>query len=120
MQQLGVQISTKELYQKLLKYFNPENFMEPYDFEAVQKANDYYASVEEYRNDIGELERLREEVIRNVTLRGYYWKVKELKRKKREKEAAEEEEENRIALIWIGSVICFVVIMIIVLANINV
>lgn len=85
MQQLGVQISTKELYQKLLKYCNPENFMEPYDFEAVQKANEYYALVEEYRNDISELERLDEEVMWDVALRGFYQKKEDVERKKRER-----------------------------------
>ena len=91
MQQLGIQISTKELYQKLLKHCNPENFMDPYDFEAVQKANEYYALVEEYRNDISELERLEGEVMWDVALRGFYQKKEDVERKKRERIRKEQE-----------------------------
>lgn len=103
MQQLGVQISTKELYQKLLKHCNPENFMNPYDFEAVQSANEYYALVEEYRNDVGELERLNVEVMRDVALRGFYQKKEDLEREKRERLIKEQDEANRVdsIIIWI-------------------
>ena len=108
-QQLGVQISTKKLYQKLLKYCNPENFMNPYDFEAVQKANEYYALVEEYRNDVGKLERLEGEIMRDVALRNYY----HLEREKRERlrKAQEENEKDDGRKIIIGVVIILFVFM---------
>lgn len=117
MQQLGVQISTKELYQKLLKHCNPENFMNPYDFEAVQSANEYYALVEEYRNDIGELERLNGEVMRDVALKSYYQK-NGLRRKRSEDVEPESEEIDDIWVVILFFV-AFLIIMFIVAAYNN-
>ena len=111
MQELGVQISTKKLYQELLEYCNPENFMEPYDFEAVQKANDYYSWVEVYKNNIGELEKLGIEIMQDIVLRNYYQKEEETKERQRKKEEAE---DNRNALIGIGIVTIMVMIIVII------
>ena len=33
---LGIVVSTKALYEKLLDYCNPEQFMEPYNFDAIK------------------------------------------------------------------------------------
>ena len=116
MQQLGIQISTKELYQKLLKYCNPENFMDPYDFEAVQKANEYYALVEEYRNDVGELERLNKVVMRDDALRSFYRKEEE---EKKERIDAEKRYDAIINTILIGALFVFIIIIISLLSTKN-
>ena len=72
-QRLGIVVSTKALYEKLLGYCNPEQFMDPYDFEAVKAANHYYPLIEQCRNDIFKLEDLAVEILyRNDTLKNFH------------------------------------------------
>lgn len=73
-QKLGITISTRRLYEKLLKYCYPNSFMDSYDFDTIQIANYYYSLVEEYRNDICELERLEEAIYKNDLLKNHQLK----------------------------------------------
>lgn len=68
---LGIVVSTKALYEKLLAYCNPEQFLEPYNFDAIKTANYYYPLIKQHRNDILTLENLAVEIYRNEKLKSY-------------------------------------------------
>lgn len=68
--ELGISISDS-LYRKLINYCDPKRFMNPYDFEAVQVANEFCSLIEKNRDDIVELENLRSDVLRNEVLMSY-------------------------------------------------
>ena len=46
--------------------------MNPYNYEAIEEANKYYALIYQYRNDIHELEILKRKVSNNNILTLYY------------------------------------------------
>ena len=96
--ELGISISNS-LYRKLINYCDPKRFMEPYDFEAVQVANEFYALIEKNKDDIVELEGLRHEILQNEVLKSYC---------KKENEKKENEEMMKeLAIFFIGVIILF-------------
>lgn len=108
-ERLGITISTKRLYEKLINYCNPAKFMDPYDFNAVQIANHYYPLIEEYRNDIWKLEKLNDEIFQNELLQTYYKKIdkrkREMDRKAQQKRDWEEDERFLILMLLLGGVL---------------
>lgn len=78
--ELGISISDS-LYRKLINYCDPKRFMSPYDFEAVQVANELYSLIEESKDDIVELEKLQHRLLRNEVLKAYI--TKNINRSKR-------------------------------------
>lgn len=68
---LKIYFSTAKLYQKLKDYCNPISYMNPYDREAVKRANNYYALIEEKKDSIEELEILERNIYRDVCLIKY-------------------------------------------------
>lgn len=68
---LNISFSTAKLYQKLKDYCNPISYMNPYDREAVKRANNYYALIEEKKDSIEELEILERNICRDVCLIKY-------------------------------------------------
>ena len=75
--------------------------MEPYDFEAVQVANEFYALVEKNKDDIVELEGLRHEILQNEVLKSY---------RKKESEKKENEETMRdLTILFIVVAILFLI-----------
>jgi hypothetical protein len=60
--ELGIQFSSKELYEKLLDFTNPQKFMEDYDADKVSVANDLYQRVKDNANNITELEAIQDEI----------------------------------------------------------
>lgn len=97
--ELGIFISDS-LYQKLINYCDPKRFMEPYDFKAVQVANEFYALIEKKKDDIVELEGLRHEISQNEVLKSY-----------RSKE--DQEKEDQESMIYSAVVIVLVILAII-------
>ena len=98
--ELGISISNS-LYRKLINYCDPKRFMEPYDFEAVQVANEFYALVEKNKDDIVELEGLRHEILQNEVLKSY---------RKEESEKKENEETMRdLTILFIVVAILFLI-----------
>lgn len=94
-QKLGIVFSTKRLYESLLNYCNPQKFMKPYDFNTIHIANHYYSLVEEFKNDIHELEKLNDEIRQNTLLKTFY------KEQKKQKERQEQQDTTIIITIII-------------------
>ena len=72
-EKLGIQISTKNLYNSLIKYFDPKKHISrtPYNSKLVSTAVEYYKKIQNGKNDIFELERIEQEAsdfIAEVTL----------------------------------------------------
>ena len=57
--ELGIKFSSRDLFEKLSRVFNPSNFMdENYDAVKLCEANKIYSQIQEYKDDIIELERI--------------------------------------------------------------
>lgn len=61
--ELGIHISTKKLYDKLVKYFDPKIYISStnYDKDRVSQAGYYYDKVLKAKNDILKLEDIEKE-----------------------------------------------------------
>lgn len=68
---LNISFSTAKLYRELKDYCNPSSYMNPYDAEALKRANNYYALIEEEKNSIEDLEILKREVYQDEYLNKY-------------------------------------------------
>lgn len=84
---LGVKFNGGKLYEKLMKYFNPREYLRPYNAEYLEIANKYYLHIEENKDDYVALETIanEQEVIDFI---------EKLDRKQREREAFIERENN--------------------------
>lgn len=62
-QGLGIHLSTQKLYEYLMQYCDPQLYTsrEPYDAELVSQANTLYAQIHEHKDDIFELEKIKEQ-----------------------------------------------------------
>ena len=60
--ELGIKIDASFLFEELSSVCNPENFMDPYDAEKVNTANELYHRVLENKDDILALEDIMKEV----------------------------------------------------------
>ena len=62
-EKLGIQISTKKLYNTLIKYFEPKKHISrtPYNSRLVATAVEYYKKIQNVKNDIFNLESIEQE-----------------------------------------------------------
>ena len=62
-EKLGIQISTKKLYNTLIKYFEPKKHISrtPYNSRLVATAVEYYKKIQNVKNDIFKLESIEQE-----------------------------------------------------------
>lgn len=104
-QKLGVVLSTRKQYLELLEYCNPKNFMNPYNYEAIQEANNYYALINQYRNDIHELEILKRKIANNNILTLYY--------NQKNSNVETDSDTKMLFLLAIGGIMIYIVIMLI-------
>lgn len=105
--ELGISISNS-LYRKLINYCDPKRFMEPYDFEAVQVANEFYALVEKSKDDIVELEELQHKILRNEVIKSY--REKEHDNVKKNVEVPSNDDNNIYAWAFLGVVIIHILL----------
>ena len=105
--ELGISISNS-LYRKLINYCDPKRFMEPYDFEAVQVANEFYALVEKSKDDIVELEELQHKILRNEAIKSY--REKEHDNVKKNVEVPSNDDNNIYAWAFLGVVIIHILL----------
>lgn len=101
-QKLGITISTKMLYEKLLNDCNPKKFMDPYDFDTIQIANHFYSQTKEFRNDFRQLEKLEDEIQNNEALKKYY---------NRRIKITEKEHLTEILILYIISIIIVLILI---------
>ena len=105
--ELGISISNS-LYRKLINYCDPKRFMEPYDFEAVQVANEFYSLVEKSKDDIVELEELQHKILRNEVIKSY--REKEHDNVKKKVEVPSNDDNNIYAWAFLGVVIIHILL----------
>lgn len=105
--ELGISISDS-LYRKLINYCDPKRFMEPYDFEAVQVANEFYSLVEKSKDDIVELEELQHKILRNEVIKSY--REKEHDNVKKNVEVPSNDDNNIYAWAFLGVVIIHILL----------
>lgn len=77
--ELGIQFSSKELYEKLLDMTNPQKFMDNYDAEKVSVANDFYQRVKDNANNVKELEAIQDEIEKKLSSYQIHRKKKMMK-----------------------------------------
>lgn len=70
--ELGVVFDTKAIYNYLCSICNPANYMNPYDAEKVSQANDIFAKIQQYKNNIEQLELIRAEAKSLMQISGVY------------------------------------------------
>lgn len=104
--ELGIHISTKKLYNKLVDYFSPEIYTSiiPYNEERVSKAGYYYAKILDAKNDILALENIEKEASDFIAKRNYEIELqKDIEKRKRievlERERKKEKEDIRSLVI---------------------
>ena len=68
-EELGVHFDTSAIYKYLATKCSPSNFLNPYDAEKVSLANDIYSQLEKNKEDIEQLERIRDAAISSGILR---------------------------------------------------
>ena len=105
--ELGISISNS-LYRKLINYCDPKRFMEPYDFEAVQVANEFYSLVEKSKDDIVELEELQHKILRNEVIKSYH--EKEHDNVKKNVEVPSNDDNDIYAWAFLGVVIIHILL----------
>ena len=105
--ELGISISNS-LYRKLINYCDPKRFMEPYDFEAVQVANEFYSLVEKSKDDIVELEELQHKILRNEVIKSY--REKEHDNVKKNVEVPSNDDNDIYAWAFLGVVIIHILL----------
>ena len=105
--ELGISISNS-LYRKLINYCDPKRFMEPYDFEAVQVANEFYSLVEKSKDDIVELEELQHKILRNEVIKSY--REKEHDNVKKNVEVPSNDDNDIYAWVFLGVVIIHILL----------
>ena len=105
--ELGISISNS-LYRKLINYCDPKRFMEPYDFEAVQVANEFYSLVEKSKDDIVELEELQHKILRNEVIKSY--REKEHDNVKKNVEFPSNDDNDIYAWVFLGVVIIHILL----------
>ena len=105
--ELGISISNS-LYRKLINYCDPKRFMEPYDFEAVQVANEFYSLVEKSKDDIVELEELQHKILRNEVIKSY--REKEHDNVKKNVEVPSNDDNDIYAWVFLGIVIIHILL----------
>lgn len=105
--ELGISISDS-LYRKLINYCDPKRFMNPYDFEAVQVANEFYSLVEKSKDDIVELEELQHKILQNEVIKSY--REKEYDNVKKNVEASSNDDNDIYAWVLLGIVIIIILL----------
>ena len=108
--ELGIHISTKRLYAKLLNYFNPQIYTSiiPYNEERVSKAGYYYAKILKAKNDILSLEDIEKEADEFIKER------RKLEKEKLEKEKLEAQKYAITVLsIWLFGILSFCILLIV-------
>ena len=105
--ELGISISNS-LYRKLINYCDPKRFMEPYDFEAVQVANEFYSLVEKSKDDIVELEELQHKILRNEVIKSYREKAHD--NVKKNVEVPSNDDNDIYAWVFLGVVIIHILL----------
>ena len=98
--ELGIHISSRKFYNKLVYYFNPEIYTSiiPYNEKRVSKAGYYYAKILEAKNDIFALEEIEKEASGFIEMRNIELELereKELEELEREKELEKLEREKK-------------------------
>ena len=79
--------------------------MEPYDFEAVQVANEFYSLVEKSKDDIVELEELQHKILRNEAIKSY--REKEHDNVKKNVEVSSNDDNDIYVWTFLGIVVIF-------------
>ena len=132
--ELGIHISTKKIYDYLIKYIDPQIYtaIKPYDVNRVSKAGEFYNRLTTDKEDILALEKLEKDADDFINQRKQELidaehkkreeekrieQEKEQKRKKEEedakKQAIEEEKSSKTAFIIFGISILVIVAMIV-------
>ena len=113
--ELGIHFSTKKKYDYLSEYFDPRIYtqMEPYPFERVEKAKNYYDHMNDNRDDIIALEQLENDAEEFIAERK---NELEAIRKRCEKEELEDKETEKrlfiaIAIIVGISILAFIIVL---------
>ena len=57
--ELGIKFDGTRLYQYLMEYFNPRLYLEPFNPDKLEVANEYYPSIEENKGDYIALESIQ-------------------------------------------------------------
>lgn len=72
---LGIKISTEDLYNSLLKQTNPQRFMNPYNKGLVALANEFHHQTILYADDIEKLEDIESQVNANPAFVIHYGSI---------------------------------------------
>lgn len=73
--ELGIRISTEDLYNTLLKQTNPHRFMKPYNKEMVALANEFHQQTMLYADNIEKLEDIESQVNANPAFVIHYGSI---------------------------------------------
>ena len=55
---LGIKFNGRNLYERLIKYFNPREYLRPYNPKSLEVANKYYLDIESNKKDYVALENI--------------------------------------------------------------
>lgn len=116
--QLGIYISTKEIYDYLLEYCDPIIYTDPYNGEYVEMAGGYYDRILKNANNIIELEKIKLEAQPLINIRVEQIKIAQAEREAEERKIAEAQKEEDTVEIYlvISALIIFFIVLIIILA----
>lgn len=117
--ELGIKVSTDRLYNELIDYCNPQNFLTAVPFQAdlLQAANHFYAEVRANKNDIHELERLSSLIYASKVISLFYEKrrIKEEEERRIKEEDLKEREAAADRAMWILAFLVPIIIVVVAL-----
>ena len=98
--ELGIHISTKKLYDYLMMYIDPQIYtsIEPYDYNRVSKAGDYYNRLIMVKDDILALEKLEKDADGFINQRKQELIDAEYKKREEKKRIEQEKKQSKNVL----------------------